>query len=452
MTVFDLFGMMGEFGEMQEDVRNKVGVPVYGIAFSGTRVLYNNGMNVTVLDITTKKMIDTMEIGSTMSDLKVCEDGRTLLVACWDNTGRVVDLQTKKSVILKSHTRYVTCIIECGDRDVLTCSEDKTICRWNRLTGELIRTYSGHSGPVSCILFNRETNVVFSGSGDSKIFLWNSESGKKIGEITGHHKWVSSLAFVNATTIVSGSADKTVKIWDITTKKEIKTMSSHSDTVRSVAVTPEGQHVVSGSWDKTVKVWSIATGKCITTLSHHSGWVNKVAVSPDGRFIASGGYDDIFYLLAVAPPFSYIVHEELLALPGKDLSDHSLLSDGSLLQGDTAVCSITPSTSCSLDTESHFTLKNHQSSSGSSNNNANSVVTLCASTTSSALQWIEAIYAVRHTLSLQPNQRSNTFQKILSRYRFDLLQTISIVSKRSNNRVKIPKDVMLIIGNYIVGL
>jgi hypothetical protein len=41
---------------------------------------------------------------------------------------------------------------------------------------------------------------------------------------------------------------------------------------------------------------------------------------------------------------------------------------------------------------------------------------------------------------------------MISRYRFDLLQTISIVHKRNNNHVFIPKDIMKIIGNYLVRL
>jgi hypothetical protein len=430
-------------------VANKAGDSVCGIAFSGTRVGYNDGKNVAVLDTATKKIIDTIEIGSFMLGLTMCEDGRTLLVACLDSTGRVVDLTTKKSVILKGHTDSVYCIIGCGDRDVLTGSRDRTICRWNRFTGELIRTYSGHGGAVRCILFSMETNVVFSGSEDSKIFLWNAETGEKIGEMNGHSYLVSSLAFVNATTIVSGSGDTTVKIWDIPTRKEIKTMSSHASTVISVAVTPDGQHVISGSTDNTVKVWRLATGECITTLSHHSHWVSKVAVSSDGRFIASGSNDWMFHLLSVTPSFSCIVYQGPVTPSEANLT---LLSDGRLLRGDLTVFNITLTTSCIVDTETGFTLKNHELSSDSINNNANSSINLSAPSASSALQWMEAICAVRHNLTLHPDKRPYTSQRILSRYRFDLLQTISITNKRSYNGIFIPKDVAQVIGNYLVRL
>jgi hypothetical protein len=110
-------------------------------------------------------------------------------------------------------------------------------------------------------------------------------------------------------------------------------------------------------------------------------------------------------------------------------------------------CTITPSASCTLDSETGFTLTIRRS-----DNNENGHVSLFAPSASSAQHWVEAICAVRYTLSLHPDKRSNTSQKILSRFRFDLLQTISIVNKQSYNRTLIPKDVMQVIGNYLIHL
>ena len=44
------------------------------------------------------------------------------------------------------------------------------------------------------------------------------------------------------------------------------TLTGHSDTVTSVAYSPDGKHIVSGSWDSTVKVWNAATGKEVRTV------------------------------------------------------------------------------------------------------------------------------------------------------------------------------------------
>ena len=39
----------------------------------------------------------------------------------------------------------------------------------------------------------------------------------------------------------------------------------HTERVRSIDVSPDGQWVVSGSEDKTVRVWEVATGRCVRT-------------------------------------------------------------------------------------------------------------------------------------------------------------------------------------------
>jgi WD40 repeat protein len=214
-------------------------------------------------------------------------------------------------------------------------------------------------------------------------------------------------------------------------------MSSHTSYIYSVAVTPDGQFVISGSDDNTVKVWSIATGECITTLSHHTNWVLKVAVSPDGRFIASGGHDMIFHLIRVSPPFPFVVHEGSLTNSSQATDDHRLLSDGTLLRvGHSSVVTRIP---FSVNFIEH-------------NNNNNCESSFSAPSEESARQWMEAISAVRNNRVLHPDKQSYTSQNMMSRYRFDLLQTISIVHKRSYNHVFIPKDVIKIIGNYIVHL
>ena len=47
------------------------------------------------------------------------------------------------------------------------------------------------------------------------------------------------------------------------------TLRGHSDTVRSVAYSPDGKHIVSGSVDKTVKIWDSSTGKEVIDLVCH---------------------------------------------------------------------------------------------------------------------------------------------------------------------------------------
>ena len=95
-----------------------------------------------------------------------------------------------------------------------------------------------------------------------------------------HSDAITSVAYSpDGKTIVSGSWDQTIKVWDAgvdadTTPSNHKSKidassvcmaatlelkatkeSAHSNTISSVAYSPDGKTIVSGSWDKTIKVW-----------------------------------------------------------------------------------------------------------------------------------------------------------------------------------------------------
>ncbi|GET37768.1 WD-40 repeat-containing protein [Microseira wollei NIES-4236] len=69
--------------------------------------------------------------------------------------------------------------------------------------------------------------------------------------------------------------------------KCIHTLDGHSDSVLSVAVSPDGRMIASGSRDRTIKLWNLTTGELLTTLTGHSSSVLAVDFSPDRQTLAS---------------------------------------------------------------------------------------------------------------------------------------------------------------------
>jgi WD40 repeat protein len=77
------------------------------------------------------------------------------------------------------------------------------------------------------------------------------------------------------------------------------TLHGHSESVYSVAFSPDGKYFASGSWDKTVKIWSVESQKEVTTLQGHSSSIFSVAFSPDSNYLASSSYDKTVKLWSV---------------------------------------------------------------------------------------------------------------------------------------------------------
>ena len=198
------------------------------------------------------------------------------------------------------HIVGVESIAFSSDGRYIVSSSSEVIKLWDAASGREIRSFTGHSGWVNVIALSPDDKHIASGSCDKTIKLWDVASGDEIRSFTGHSGWVNTIAFSpDGKQIVSGSydwypwdrtntdVDDSIRIWDTDTGHEIRTIKGHSNSINSVAFSPDGKQIVSGSEDKTIKLWDASTGQEIRTFSGYSKSVKSAAFSPDGRFIVS---------------------------------------------------------------------------------------------------------------------------------------------------------------------
>jgi WD40 repeat protein len=177
-------------------------------------------------------------------------------------------------------------------RDFFGGDGDNTLKLWDAASGQLLRTFEGHSDVVDSVAFAPNGARVLSGSRDSTIKLWDAATGLLVRTIEEHFDKVWSVAFSpDGTRVLSGSADETLKLWDAATGQRLRSFEGHSNRVYSVAFSPDGSRLLSGSADKTLKLWDAATGQLLRNFEGHSGAVKSVAFSPDGARVISGGGD-----------------------------------------------------------------------------------------------------------------------------------------------------------------
>ena len=64
-----------------------------------------------------------------------------------------------------------------GER-IASGSRDETVRLWDAASGELLRTFEGHSDDVNSVAFGPDGERIASGSWDETIRLWGPEPGK----------------------------------------------------------------------------------------------------------------------------------------------------------------------------------------------------------------------------------------------------------------------------------
>ena len=123
-------------------------------------------------------------------------------------------------------------------------------------------------------------------------YYWQRQTHLEIKTFRGHSDSVYSVAFSpNGQRIVTGSLDDTAKVWEVASGQELFTLRGQGGGIWSVAFSPDGQRIVTGSGDHTAMVWEAASGRKLLTLKGHNACVESVAFSPDGQRIVTGSGD-----------------------------------------------------------------------------------------------------------------------------------------------------------------
>jgi WD40 repeat protein len=160
--------------------------------------------------------------------------------------------------------KIISGVISSDGRFALTGSEDATIKLWDIATGREIRNFELHDNEIPLIA-KQITSLAITHNG--KYLL----SGSGSLSLSAEEIRVNTGIKINSFPL---------KMWDISTGQEIRTFKGHSETIKSISVTPDDRYVLSGGNDGMTKLWNISTGREIKTFKGH-----LLAITLDGKHL-----------------------------------------------------------------------------------------------------------------------------------------------------------------------
>jgi len=197
------------------------------------------------------------------------------------------------NIILKGHTHFVKVIIALNKTILASGSCDNTIILWDILLFKQINQLKGHTGCINALIsvpYGNSSNLLISGSSDSKIKVWIS-NGTELKTNGGNdyfenNKPVNALAYGTlnySAYIASASNENKVKIWhynDLSYEKEtinVRNIKFLTVINKTLIVTV---HLLDNLFDKII-VWNNTYDKPIFVFN--STKINTIKASQNGN-------------------------------------------------------------------------------------------------------------------------------------------------------------------------
>lgn len=196
-----------------------------------------------------------------VNSLCINKENSFCVTGSYDKTVRIWDCRANNDTIpiqvLDDFKDSVTAVHVSEDmREIIASSVDGFVRRYDIRKGQLTADCIGM--PVVSLAVSRDNNCVLTGCLDGTVRLFEKATGGLLSSYTGHsntaHKVECMLTNTDAH-VVAGSEDGRVCFWDLVDEQLVHSLKAHSGTVCSIDYHPTEHCLVSASVDGTCKVW-----------------------------------------------------------------------------------------------------------------------------------------------------------------------------------------------------
>ncbi len=220
-------------------------------------------------------------------------DGKWIATAASDDNAYLWDASTGELVrTFSGHTDVVQGLAFSPDgRFLATCGSDLTIRIWDAATGETVKVLEGHTEQIWTVVFSPDGQRLLSSSYDQTVRIWDFASGEQVGQVDLPETTSGAVFSPDGRYILAACDCNSAILYDAETFEQVREYGGHKLPVVVVAFSHDGRYLATGSNDKTARVYDVASGEEINRFVGHMEGVYDVAFSPDDHSLLTAGYD-----------------------------------------------------------------------------------------------------------------------------------------------------------------
>ncbi len=285
------------------------------VSRDGRHVLFASGQNVILYDgVTGKELRRLQGHTSHLTDMAFLPDGLHCLAASNDKMVHVWEIESGKEVRRLNHESPAHCLAVSGDgRYILSgsgqtpratptdnqpASQDCLVRLWESATGKEVRSYQGHSKPVTSVAFAADARQVVSCAlFENGARIWDMESGQEVRRINkfpaggpGHLNVTPDGRYA-----LFNDNSSYLRLYDLQADKEARRFKTPVVSTSDAVLFADGRHAVStgggvppkdGKWPKVdcvFRLWEVPEGRELARFEAEGGGLGRVFVTGDGR-------------------------------------------------------------------------------------------------------------------------------------------------------------------------
>jgi len=239
-----------------------------------------------------------------------------------DKSINIFDRTTGKVThTLTGHTKKLTDVVFHPNEDIfLSASSDKTARVWlaegnSYTTSQIVKT---HTSEVSELDLHPVGDYFVSGSLDGAIGLHDLHTGTTYLKLQEKENAVGVTAtrfHPDGLILGAGMTDSNVRIWDVKSQQNVATFVGHKGKIASIAFSENGFYMATAAEDATIKLWDLRKLKNFNsiTLEDRQYAISAIHFDYSGTYLAVAGTDTrVFVTKSLSPVATYTGHSALV--------------------------------------------------------------------------------------------------------------------------------------------